>query len=92
MGSLGHLSDQDLLALMAAREPDALAALYDRHISPVWTFALLSRENTEAAERAVYEAFVRLWREAGVDNDPRSLPVRLFEFVRSSNGASANPS
>ena len=92
MGSLSHLSDRDLLVLMAARDPDALEALYDRHVSPLWTFALLSRENTEAAEQAVYEAFLRLWREAEADNDTRPLAVRLFEFIRSSNGASADPS
>ena len=91
MGSLGHLSDRDLLVLMAAREPDALEAIYDRHVSPVWTFALLSRGNTEAAEQAVYEAFVRLWREAEADNDTRPLAVRLFGFVRSSDGDAANP-
>jgi DNA-directed RNA polymerase specialized sigma24 family protein len=91
MSSLGDLSDQDLLVLMTAREPDALGAIYDRHISPVWAFALLSRGSVPAAERAVYEAFARLWREAEADNDTRPLAVRLLKLVRSSDGELATP-
>ena len=91
MSSLGHLSDQDLLGLIAAREPAALEAIYDRYISPVWKFALLDRENARAAEQAVYEAFARLWKQPEAD-DTRPLAVRLFQFTRSSEADIANPS
>ena len=92
MSSLGHRPDHDLLGLIAAREPDALEVLYDRYISPVWKFALLSRGgDTQAADQAVYEAFTRLWKQPEADNT-RPLAVRLFHFVRSSDGDIANPS
>ena len=91
MSSLGQLPDQDLLRLIAVREPDALEAIYDRYISPVWKFALLSRGNPRAAEQAIYEAFTRLWKQPEA-HDTRPLAVRLFQFTRSSEADIANPS
>jgi hypothetical protein len=82
--NLRHLSDDALLYLIAAREPDALEVVYDRHVSPVWKLALLTCGNTAAAEQAVYEAFIDLWRQPCPD-DTRPLVARLLSCVQSRN-------
>ncbi len=79
-----------MLFLIAAREADALEAVYDRHITPVWKLALLTCENVAAAEQAVYEAFMDLWRQPRAHDDTSPLVVRLLAYLQSRD--IANPS
>jgi hypothetical protein len=83
MGAEGfrHLPDRDLLHLIARNEPDALAAVYDRYIAPVWKLALLTSSSQASAEQAVQRAFGDLWRRPEPHAGDR-LPVRLLANVK----------
>ena len=74
------LADSDLLALVARGDHDALGVIYDRQIPAVWKVALHFSASRAAAEQAVAEAFLRLWRRPRAD-DPASLAARLLASV-----------
>jgi RNA polymerase sigma-70 factor (ECF subfamily) len=54
--------DVTLIELIAARDPDALATLYQRHGSACYRLARQITANGTLAEDAVQEAFVGLWK------------------------------
>jgi RNA polymerase sigma factor (sigma-70 family) len=54
--------DTTLVGLIAARDPDALATLYQRHGSACYRLARQITANATLAEDAVQEAFVGLWK------------------------------
>ena len=58
-------TDEALLAAVAARDPAALASLYDRFASPVFALALRIVGDRAIAEEVTQEIFVRVWRHAG---------------------------
>ena len=76
-----HLTDRDLLALVAMRQLHALEVIYDRHIKLVWKLALISCDDAAAAERAVSGTFLELWRRPQPDATKR-LVTRLLSGVR----------
>lgn len=55
-------SDEELLRRVASHDVDALTALYDRHRSVAYAVALRVTRSVPAAEDAVQEAFLGLWR------------------------------
>ncbi len=57
------LSDQQLMSMVAERNPDALAALYDRYARPVFSLAIRIMGRPERAEDVVQEVFIKLWRK-----------------------------
>lgn len=79
--NLTKLRDRELLALIEAREPDALGVLYDRYVDPVWRFALLMCKRERDAEDVVLEAFLELWRTPQADS-PDRLAIRLLRHVK----------
>jgi hypothetical protein len=93
MGAEGlrNLPDDDLLVLIAAREPDALGVIYDRYIAPVWKVALLTYGTAETAEQAVYETFMNVWQYPFFDH-AHPLRVRLFlQLQRPRNAPPISP-
>lgn len=54
--------DEVLVARLAAKDGDALEALYDRHSRPVFSLALKMLGDVTAAEEIVQEVFLKLWR------------------------------
>lgn len=64
------MSDDALLAGMAAGDADAMAAFVRRHQSRVFGLALSVVGDSAVAEEVAQEAFVRAWRHAG-NYDPR---------------------
>lgn len=81
VNDLSSLSDSDLLFLVSRRDVHALAAIYDRHIEAAWRVALVFSKNVAAAEEAVSEAFLRLWRKPET-RSRASLSARLPSSVR----------
>ena len=63
---LAHLSDEALVALVARGEEASLAELYDRFGRIAYGLAFRVLRDAELAEDAVQEAFVTLWRSAGM--------------------------
>src|SRR3954463_15087046 len=61
----GDTSDQDLLALHAAGDPDAFGELVRRHRDRLWAVALRTLGDREEAADAVQEALVSAFRAAG---------------------------
>ena len=57
-------SDADLMALVVARDQDAFAALYDRHVSVLHGSVVRFLGDASAAEEIVQETFLALWQRA----------------------------
>jgi RNA polymerase sigma-70 factor (ECF subfamily) len=59
------LADEDLLSMVERRDPDAFAALYDRHSRAAYSLAYRMMGERQAAEDLVQDAFLKVWRSAG---------------------------
>lgn len=57
------LSDQQLVARLVERDPNALTAIYDRYIRPIYSLAIKMMGRRERAEEVVQEVFIKLWRK-----------------------------
>jgi RNA polymerase sigma-70 factor (ECF subfamily) len=57
-------TDEELIAAVQRRDPDALEGLYERHRVLVYSLALRMLGNPTDAEDVVQEAFVNVWRAA----------------------------
>src|SRR4028118_443280 len=58
------LRDEELLALIAQRESEALGALYDRYGRLVYTVALRITGDRETAEEVTQDVFQNVWQSA----------------------------
>lgn len=57
-------SDETLVARMAARDPEALACLYDRYRFVLFSLALRVLRERPEAEEALTDAFLQAWEQA----------------------------
>jgi RNA polymerase sigma-70 factor, ECF subfamily len=79
------LDDSDLLAaaLVVGQEEVVFRELYRRYRRPLYTFVLRRVGDRVAAEDAVQESFVRLWRAAAnFDANRGSVAALLFTIAR----------
>jgi RNA polymerase sigma-70 factor, ECF subfamily len=76
-GSLAALSDAALLRLVAERQPDALAQLYDRFAPTLLALARRILGNHADAEEVLQEVFVQLWNR-GERYDPARSSVSTW--------------
>ncbi|MBA2556194.1 MAG: sigma-70 family RNA polymerase sigma factor, partial [Chloroflexi bacterium] len=58
------VTDEDLLAMAARGDPDAVARLYDRYRTMTYGLALKITTDVTLAEDVVQDAFVGVWRNA----------------------------
>jgi RNA polymerase sigma-70 factor, ECF subfamily len=58
-------TDEALLALVAARDAEAMRTLFVRHNARVFRFVLRILGDATAAEDLVNEVFIEIWRHAG---------------------------
>jgi RNA polymerase sigma-70 factor (ECF subfamily) len=57
-----RLADEDLMPLVAAKDPEALEVVYDRHGGAAFSLAYRIVGERAAAEDVVQEAFISVWR------------------------------
>jgi RNA polymerase sigma-70 factor (ECF subfamily) len=58
------LADEDLISLVQAGDPDAFAALYDRHSRAAFSLAHRMMGERQVAEDLAQDAFLKVWRGA----------------------------
>ncbi len=67
----GEASDLSLVAGVRARDESAMASLYDRYSSLVYSVALRVLGDTGAAEDVLQEIFLQLWRKPSAFDSAR---------------------
>ncbi|MGD9711688.1 MAG: RNA polymerase sigma factor [Thermomicrobiales bacterium] len=84
---MSEQNDNLLIQEVAKGNPDALAALYDRHGRLAYSVAYRVLSDGPAAEEAVQDAFLTLWRKAGSFDASRGVGLRpwLLTIVRNAS-------
>ena len=62
---LQRLADEDLMPLVARKDPDAFEVFYDRHGGAAYSLAHRIVGDPAAAEDVTQEAFLSIWRSKG---------------------------
>ena len=60
-----RLADEELMPLLAAKDPDAFEVFYDRHGGAAYSLAYRIVGDRGRAEDVVQEAFISIWRSGG---------------------------
>ncbi len=80
---LSRLADEDLMAFVDRKDPDAFEALYDRHGSAAYSLAYRIVGDRTAAEDATQEAFLSIWRSrARYDRARGSVRSWVLSVIR----------
>jgi RNA polymerase sigma-70 factor, ECF subfamily len=77
--ALQRLADEDLITLVARKDADAFAVVYDRHGGAAYSLAHRIVGDTGVAEDVTQEAFLSLWR-SGERFDAARGSVRSWMF------------
>lgn len=93
-------SDPELVAGIAAGDPAAFAAFYDRHSSFVYGLLIRMLGRTAEADDALQETFLQVWREASRYEKDRASPTgwlvmmarsRAVDWLRRQGTAAGRP-
>src|SRR5438132_13005329 len=76
-----HLSDQELMSLVQAGYFSPASEIYDRYSSRIYNFAYRFLRNSEAAEDATQEVFVKMMRHANQFHGDAKLSTWLFSIT-----------
>src|SRR5882762_6273812 len=76
-----HLSDQDLMRIVQAGDFSPAAEIYDRYSSRIYNFAFRFLRNSEAAEDATQEVFVKMLKHANQFHGDAKLSTWLFSIT-----------
>ena len=76
-----HLSDQELMRLVQAGDLTPASEIYDRYSSRMYNFAYRFLKNSEAAEDAVQEVFVKMIKHASQFHGDAKLSTWLFSIT-----------
>jgi len=76
-----HLSDQELMSIVQAGDFTPASEIYDRYSSRIYNFAYRFLRNSEAAEDATQEVFVKMLRHANQFHGGAKLSTWLFSIT-----------
>src|SRR5258705_11833988 len=76
-----HLSDQELMSIVQAGDFTPASEIYDRYSSRIYNFAYRFLRNSEAAEDATQEVFVKMLRHANQFHGDAKLSTWLFSIT-----------
>jgi len=78
---MNHLSDQELMRIVQAGDLSPASEIYDRYSGRMYNFAFRFLKNSEAAEDAVQEVFVKMIRHANQFHGDAKLSTWLFSIT-----------
>lgn len=76
-----HLSDQELMRIVQAGDFSPASEVYDRYSGRIYNFAYRFLRNSEAAEDAVQEVFVKMLKHANQFHGDAKLSTWLFSIT-----------
>src|SRR3954463_9594234 len=76
-----HLSDQELMSIVQAGDFSPASEIYDRYSSRIYNFAYRFLRNSEAAEDATQEVFVKMLKHANQFHGDAKLSTWLFSIT-----------
>src|SRR5438477_2448577 len=76
-----HLSDQELMRIVQAGEFSPASEIYDRYSTRIYNFAFRFLRNSEAAEDATQEVFVKMLKHANQFHGDAKLSTWLFSIT-----------
>ena len=76
-----HLSDQELMRIVQAGDFAPATEIYDRYSSRIYNFAYRFLRNSEAAEDATQEVFVKMLKHANQFHGDAKLSTWLFSIT-----------
>lgn len=76
-----HLSDQELMRIVQAGDFSPASEIYDRYSGRIYNFAFRFLRNSEAAEDATQEVFVKMLKHANQFHGDAKLSTWLFSIT-----------
>jgi RNA polymerase sigma factor (sigma-70 family) len=76
-----HLSDQELMRIVQAGDYSPASEIYERYSGRIYNFAFRFLRNSEAAEDAVQEVFVKMMKHASQFHGDAKLSTWLFSIT-----------
>jgi RNA polymerase sigma factor (sigma-70 family) len=76
-----HLSDQELMRIVQAGDFSPATEIYERYSSRIYNFAYRFLRNSEAAEDATQEVFVKMLKHANQFHGDAKLSTWLFSIT-----------
>src|SRR5437763_9003638 len=76
-----HLSDQELMRIVQAGDFSPASEIFDRSSSRIYNFAYRFLKNSEAAEDAMQEVFVKMLKYANQFHGDAKLSTWLFSIT-----------
>src|SRR5436305_15092835 len=80
-GEMKHLSDQELMRIVQAGDLSPASEIFDRYSSRIYNFAYRFLKNSEAAEDAMQEVFVKMLKYANQFHGDAKLSTWLFSIT-----------
>src|SRR5436309_1611524 len=80
-GEMKHLSDQELMRIVQGGDLSPASEIYDRYSGRIYNFALRFLRNSDAAEDATQEVFVKMMRHANQFQGDAKLSTWLFSIT-----------
>lgn len=76
-----HLSDQELMRLVQAGDASPAAEIFDRYSARIYNFTFRFLKNSEAAEDATQEVFLKMLKHARQFHGDAKLSTWLFSIA-----------